>query len=103
MDEKPLFITFMGDSPIARILDYLLTERDMDFSISDMARNSGIARASLYRQWNNLIRNDILIHTRMVGKAKLYRLNKENPIIKKLFELDEEIILKDMKRRAAKH
>ena len=78
MENKSLFIEFMGDSPVIRVLDYLLTERDIDFSITDMAKNSRIGRATLYRIWDNLIKNEIIIPTRVVGKAKLYKLNKDN-------------------------
>ncbi len=46
METKSLFIEFMGDSPTIRVLYYLLTERDLDFSITDIAKNSGIGRAT---------------------------------------------------------
>ena len=82
MEEKSLFIEFMGDSPVIRILDYLLTERDLDFSITDMAKNAGIGRTTLYRIWDSLIKNNIIVPTRIIGKAKLYKLNKENFKIK---------------------
>ena len=76
MEEQSLFIEFMGDSPTIRVLDYLLTERDLDFSITDMAKNAGIGRSTLYRIWDNLIKNNIILPTRIIGKAKLYKLNK---------------------------
>ena len=71
MEEKSLFIEFMGDSPVIRILDYLLTERDLDFSITDMAKNAGIGRTTLYRIWDSLIKNNIIVPTRIIGKEKL--------------------------------
>ncbi len=100
MKSKSLFIEFMGDSPTIRILDYLLTERDLDFSITDMAKNAGIGRTTLYRIWHNLIRNKIIIPTRVIGKAKLYKLNKENFKIKKLIEIDDRLILEELKKHA---
>ncbi len=102
MEEKSLFISFMGDSPTIRVLDYLLTERDLDFSITDMAKNSGIGRATLYRIWNDIIKNNIIIQTRMIGKAKLYKLNKENPVVKKLIEIDDTLILNELKKHSQK-
>ena len=87
----------MGDSPTIRVLDYLLTERDMDFSITDMARNAGIGRATLYRIWDDLIKHKIIVPTRVIGKAKLYALNKNNPTIKKLIEIDNELVLQDLR------
>ena len=100
--EKSLFIEFMGDSPTIRILDYLLTERELDFSITDMAENSRIGRATLYRIWDKLIENKIIIHTRDIGRAKLFKLNKENPKIKKIIEIDDMLMLDELKRRSEK-
>ena len=100
--EKSLFIDFMGDSPTVRVLDYLLTERDLDFSITDMAKNAGIGRSTLYRIWDNLIKNKIIMPTRVIGKAKLYKLNKDNLKIKKLIEIDDTLMLEDLKKRSKK-
>ena len=102
VSEKSLFIEFMGDSPTIRVLDYLLAERDLDFSITDMAKNSGIGRTTLYRIWSDLIKNKIIESTRIIGKAKLYRLNKDNFVIKKLIEIDDKLMMEDLKRRSGK-
>ena len=102
MEKQSLFIEFMGDSPSVRVLDYLLTERDLDFSITDMAKNAGIGRATLYRMWDSLINNKIIIPTRIIGKAKLFKLNKENQKIKKLIEIDDMLILEDLKKCSKK-
>ena len=61
MKEQSLFMKFLGDAPYTRVLDYLLTERDLDFSITDIAKNSKISRSTLYRIWDNLIKNKIII------------------------------------------
>ena len=100
MAKKSLFIELFGDSPTIKVLDFLLTERDIDFSISDMARNSGIGRASLYRIWDELIKNQIISQTRVIGKSKLYKLNSNNPKIKKLIEIDDMLILEELRNKA---
>ena len=102
MSKKSLFMELFGDSPTIKVLDFLLTERDIDFSISDMARNSGIGRATLYRIWNNLTKNNLIIPTRIIGKSKLYKLNINNSRIKKLVEIDDMLILEELKDRAEK-
>jgi len=96
---KSLFIEFMGDSPVVRVLDYLLTERELDFSITDIAENAGIGRATLYRIWDKLIKNKMITFTREVGKAKLYKLNTKDPRIKKLIELDDMLILEELRSK----
>lgn len=100
MQPKSLFIEFMGDSPTIRVLDYLLTERDLDFSITDIAKNAGIGRATLYRIFDDLIKHKIILPTRTIGKAKLYKLNKDNYVIKKLIEIDDALILQDLRKRS---
>ena len=102
MEEKSVFIGFMGDSPTVRVLDYLLTERDLDFSITDIANNAGIGRTTLYRIWDDLVKNDILLPTRVIGRAKLFKLNKENLAIKKLMAVDDVLVMQDLKVRSKK-
>jgi Fe2+ or Zn2+ uptake regulation protein len=102
MPKKSLFIELFGDSPTIRVLDFLLTERELDFSISDIARNSGIGRATLYRIWEQLIENNIITHTRTIGKSKLYKLNIQNPKIKKLIEIDDMLILEELRDKSEK-
>ncbi len=102
MEEKSLFIEFMGDSPTVRILDYLLTERELDFSITDLAENAGIGRATLYRILDSLLMNKIIVPTREIGKAKLFKLNTTNPKIKKLIEMYDMLILEDLQKRSQK-
>ena len=97
-----MFIEFMGESPMVKVMDYLLTERELDFSITDMAENAGIGRATLYRIWDKLIENKIIIHTRDIGKARLFKLNTDNPLIEKLIELYDMLIVKDLRERLEK-
>lgn len=99
MKTNSLFIEFMGDSPMIKVLNYLLTERELDFSITDMAENSGIGRATLYRIWDNLIKNQVIVHTRDIGKAKLFKLNTDNPKIKKLIEIYDLLTIEALKNR----
>lgn len=100
--ENSLFIAFMGDSPTIRVLDYLLTERELDFSITDMAQNAGIGRATLYRIWDALLKNKLIVPTRTIGKARLFKLNLANPRVQKLVQLDDMLVLDELKQRAEK-
>ncbi len=102
METRSLFIDFMGDSPTIRVMDYLLTEREIDFSITDIAENAGIGRATLYRIWDSLIKNRIIIHTRDIGKARLFKLNIENSKIKKLIEIYDMLVIENLKKHSEK-
>lgn len=96
-ENKSLFIGFMGDSPMIRVFNYLITERELDFSITDIAENAGIGRATLYRIWDNLIKYKIIKHTRNIGKAKLFCLNTEDTKIKKLIEIYDMLTLEELR------
>ena len=85
--EKTLFVKFLGDSPKIRVLDMLITGRELDYSISDIAEQAGIGRATFYRMMNELIRNKIIIATRKFGNIQLYKLNKKNEFIKEIIKL----------------
>ena len=81
-----------------KIMDYLITERELDFSITDMAKNAGIGRATLYRLWDDLIKNKIILHTRDIGKAKLFKLNVGNSKINKLIEIYDMLTIEELKK-----
>ena len=100
MREKSLFVEFMGDSPMMKIMDYLITERELDFSITDMAENARIGRATLYRLWDDLIKNEIILHTRDIGKAKLFKLNVANTKIKKIIEIYDMLVIEELKKHS---
>lgn len=85
----------MGDAPKVRILNYLIKYRGLDFSMSDTARNSGVGWATLSRLWPSFIKLKIVILTREIGKAKLYKLNEDNPAVRELIELYKKLIVQE--------
>lgn len=90
--EKTRFLSVVGDSPTARVLDFLMTGRGLDYSLSDIARNSGVGWTTLHRIWPGFEKNKLIVRTRIIGKAKLYKLNQQNPIVKELVKLYDTII-----------
>ena len=62
-----------------------------DYSKTDIAKGSGLSRTTLFKVWPWLEALELITATRTVGQAKMYRLNKQSPIAKKLMELDDAI------------
>jgi len=85
------FVVVMGNTAFVRVVDFLLENRPFDYSKSEIAKNAGVGWSTLYGIWKVLERADIVRQTRMVGKSKMYRLNEENPVVRKLIELDADI------------
>lgn len=77
------FLDIFGDTPVLRILDFLVVHEDFDYSMTDIAKLSGVGYATLKLFWQKLEKAGIVTNTRIIGKAKMYTLNKKNPIVKK--------------------
>ena len=91
MDDS-LFIRELGiRSPMLKVLDFLMDNESFDYSKTDIAQGSGLSRTTLFKVWPKLEALELIAATRTMGQAKMYRLNKQNPIAKKLMELDDAI------------
>ena len=103
--EKSLLLDLLGDKPLFRMIDFLLENKGMDFSKLEIARGAGIARASLFNHWNETERYGIVRETRRFGKTKLYTLNVNNAVTRRLIELEKALITKamDESRGIVKH
>jgi len=90
---KTLFKETFGDTPKTRVLEFLIEGRELDYSISDIAEGAEIGRTTLFRIWEDLKKADIIKHTRIIGNARLYQLNIQNPFVKKTVEAFDELIM----------
>lgn len=88
MEEESIFIQTLGNYPLIRILDFLIYSRDFDYPITEIAKNSNVNFQTLKKLWGDLEKRTIVVKTRMLGGAELYRINAANPVVKKLIELN---------------
>lgn len=98
MTEKSLLLNLTGELPLFNIIDFLLDNKGMDFSKSDIAKGAGISRASLFNYWSEVEKHGIVRVTRRFGKTKLYTLNIKNPVTQKIIELEKTLISEAMNR-----
>ena len=92
MKETTIFREALGDSPVIRVLDFLIEGRGLDYSLTDIAENANIGWTTLHRIWDNLLRLNIVVPTREIGRAKLFKLNEENPAVEKLIKLYDTLL-----------
>ena len=83
METKTAFLQIFGESPMLKVLDFLVVNEDFDYSMTDIADQSGVGYSTLKLFWKKLEESKIVKQTRVVGKAKMYRLNFDNPVVKK--------------------
>ena len=97
-----MFLQVMGKSPVNRILSFLVVYDQFDYSITDIAKNAKVGYATLMRIWKNLEKNKIIKMSRVVGKAKMYKINKENPVVQHFIKMYWEITNKATEHLCAK-
>jgi len=90
------FLEFLGDNPNTRLLEFLITGREFDYSLTDLAENAGIGWSTLHRILPRLEKQGIVVKTREIGRAKLFKLNQRNKEAKKLIEIYDGIIKKQL-------
>jgi len=103
--ELSSFVLVMGNTPFIRVVDFLLENRPFDYSKTDIAKNAEVGWSTLHGVWKVLEKTKIVRRTRIVGRSKMYKLDEENSIVRKIIELDarisdmfaNEIIDKDVK------
>ena len=88
MEENSLFIRTFGDYPLIKIMDFLLYSRDFDYPITEIASNSGVNFQTLKKLWPKLEQDRIVVSTRTLAGIILYKINTNNPVVKKLIELN---------------
>ena len=95
MKEESIFLEVVGDSPRMRILQYLIEGRNFDYTLTDML-NSNVSWGTLNSEFSKLVKLGIVIKVREVGRAKLYKINSENLIAKKLMDLYDSLIQREL-------
>ena len=73
-----LFLQAYGDSPKLRAMEFLIAFQDYDYSMKEIAKNAEIGYTTLKGFWQDFIKRKIVRQTRIVGKAKMFKLNTEN-------------------------
>ena len=103
--EKSLFLQFVGDSPMAKIMDVLIDELGMDLSKKDIAERAELSRTTVFNHWPALEKFGVVKETRRFGKTKLYALNRGNQIVQNVLALESALIKADLevKEIAVKH
>lgn len=84
---ESIFLKVVGHSPKLRVLDFLLTFQAFDYSLTDIAKNSEVSYTSLMSFWPEFVKAGLVIETRKVGKARMFKLNEKNPIVRQMLRL----------------
>ena len=89
--EKSILIRVLGDNPKLRILDFFLDNRFYDFSKQEVINALGMNKQTFYKYFGELVRDGIIVQTRKIGRAVMYKVNEKHPVVVKLTELEFEL------------
>jgi len=80
------FLKAEGNTVKNRIWNFLIVHSEFDYSMKEIAKHSDVSYTALKDIWKELVDRKIVIHTRDVGKAKMYKLNRYNPQVEKFID-----------------
>jgi hypothetical protein len=89
----PLEFLFYGNAS-ARILDFLYTHKEFDYSETDIAKFAGVSIRTTFREIPKFKQLELIENTRRVGRAKMYRVHPKSSISKSLEQLVYDISTK---------
>ena len=92
---QSIFLQVYGDSPKLRVLDFLITFQEYDYSMKDIAKEAHVSYTLLKEFWPEFIKRGIVKQIRTVGKAKMFKLNIENAEIQLLEKFYWKVIEKE--------
>jgi len=103
MKTKSVFLETFGESPYIKVLDFFLTYPSFDYSKTQVADEVGISRITIEKIWKELIEKKVIIKTRTIGRAELYKLNTMNPKVKILMKIGLELASAYLRPKKEKH
>jgi DNA-binding transcriptional ArsR family regulator len=92
----------LGDSPKLRILDYLLDYKLNDFTKKEIVEALGMSKLTFYKYFKDLVELGLVTPSRKIGRATLYKINLENPIVKMLIDCETKLSLQIAEQEAEK-
>ncbi|MFH1064996.1 MAG: nucleotidyltransferase domain-containing protein [Nanoarchaeota archaeon] len=95
-------IELIGNKKLASLLVFFLRHPTMKAHQQDIKKEVKIAKATLIK-WLNMLAKQGLIGFAQYGRTKIYSLNRENVIIKRLKMLDNILLILGIKAVAEKH
>lgn len=71
-------------SATAKILDVLWEYQNIDLTLTDISDEAGIHYTTLMKTLPELEKHGLVTMTRQVGNAKLYQINRDDIVVKRL-------------------
>ena len=81
-------VELFGKPGRTKLVSVFVDERENDLSISELARQAGVARSTVYDHLDDLVELGIVQETRETGPSTRYQLDNDDEIAELLYQLD---------------
>ena len=102
MKEDSLLLKLTSETPLFKIIDFLVDNKGLEFTKKEIISGSKISRATFFNYFKIIEDYGIVKVTRKFGKTKLYSLNSTNMIVKKILDLEKELISNALEKEKKK-
>lgn len=102
MNSQSLLVKTLGCSPKMKILDYLLDFPTSDFTKKEILEALGMSKQTFYKYFADLEEVGIVKVNRTIARAKLYKVDVDNPVVRDLAGLERKISLQIAEREEKK-
>lgn len=102
VEDQSLLMRILGYSPKMKILDYLLDFPTNDFTKKEIIDALGMSKQTFYKYFDDLEDVGIVKVNRAIGKAKLYKVNYENPMVVDLINMEKRLSLQIAEEQESK-
>ena len=90
---ESILLKALGDSPKLRIIDFFLDNPLFDFTKKEVIEALGMSKRTFYKYFPDLEKHGIVEVSRKIGRAKLYKINLEHPLVKMLKKYEKKLSL----------
>jgi hypothetical protein len=101
--DETLLLKYLGASPTLRIIDFFLDNPLSDYSKNEIVNDLAMSRMTFFKYWKELERSGAVKHTRQIGRAVMYQLDRKNGVVIQLIKLDMALARKTMERAAQEY
>ena len=77
----------LGDNPTVKTIEFFIENDRTNWTLTEIAGSSDLAYASLKLIVPKLLKTRLIKIDKTIGKAKLYRINRDSTIVKELYNL----------------
>jgi len=104
-------IQLFGDTPKSRILDFLIANKGLSFSKTEISRGANVFKTAFFKQnqkkhhydyFGDLLRFDVFKPVKNGRMAPKYTLNTENKVVRALLKVEFALIEQAIKQELQK-